>query len=319
MDMPQDEIRRQLRDADRAQADALPRWKRALDRTIEEPHSPALTAAVLNVPTRRGFLKIGGLTIAGAAVVAACTPEPKKEQITQTGQTPTTTAALPYEEAGDIATDITLLRVAQSIEKLAIAAYDAAIGANLLSGAAADAAKLFRDHHNEHFGLLRSTVTGIGGESYDQANPALVKAVLEPAAASIKDGKATAAAILELAAELEDTAAQTYTNAVTLLTTAELRQAIMSIGAVEARHVAVLLGAKNPDNHLLQVPFAFEKTAGAVKPRSDAVNAVGAGGSVPSTTKAPTRSTTTSRAPGTTAAAPAGTTPGSAPATTAAG
>lgn len=308
MDINRDEIRRQLAASQQEQAEAMPRWQAALDATVGQDRSGAgaspmgsgpsdeRTATVLGVPSRRGFLRIGGMTFAGAALAAACTPAPEEVQIAQTGSLPKTPETVLYEPLGDIATDITLLRVAQSIEQLAIAAYGAALGTDLLPAAVADAAKLFRDQHTEHFGLLRGKVQEIGGESYDEPNPVLKTALLDPAAQAITDGTLTLDAVVALALDLEDAAAQTYTNAASLLTTADLRQTLMSIGGVEARHVAILLGVQSPGNAVLQVPFPFEKTAGAVKPRSDAVKAVGSGGSVPSSTTSTRRATTTTAA-----------------------
>ena len=69
---------------------------------------------------------------------------------------------------------------------------------------------------------------------------------------------------MKLAIIVENTAAQTYTQAGGIFTTAELRAAIMSIGATEARHLTVLYGvaAGNP------VPLPFMPTRDAAPPDS---------------------------------------------------
>ncbi len=80
------------------------------------------------------------------------------------------------------------------------------------------------------------------------------------ALAGEKDSKtATQNDTLKLALALEDMAAQTYTAAGGLLTTAELRQAIMTIGPIEAKHYTLLATVLEEQG----VPFSFEHTAGA--------------------------------------------------------
>jgi rubrerythrin len=59
--------------------------------------------------------------------------------------------------------------------------------------------------------------------------------------------------MLDLALTLESTAAQTYVYSAGGLTTPSLRQAIMSIGGVEARHMSVIYGFQET----VQVPFPF--------------------------------------------------------------
>lgn len=284
MDINRDEIRRQLHDADQLHHQSQPLLAEALDRATHSGDGAAALPALLGVPSRRGFLRIGGLTVSGAAVLAACTPEPVKVQLPQAGTSPTTIEKATYQPEGDIPTDLTLLRVGQSIERLAVKAYDAAIASGVLPPEITEIANRFRDHHNAHWGALATTINGIGGESFDDANPILVKLVLDPAAEAINAGNATLASLLELALTLEDTAAQTYTNSASMLTSASLRQAVMTIGATEARHVAVLLGVQTPGSPQAQAPFAFGKTADAIKPRNEAAVAIGPGGDVPTTT-----------------------------------
>ncbi len=59
--------------------------------------------------------------------------------------------------------------------------------------------------------------------------------------------------MLTLAVELENTAAQTYVYEAEVLSTAALRQAVMSVGGVEARHLTVLYTAQEQP----PVPLSF--------------------------------------------------------------
>jgi hypothetical protein len=266
MDFSRDEVRRQLRESAREHEGAMPRWREALARTFE-PGSTTSTRAkrqVLGLPDRRRFLTAGGLTLATSALLVACgdsgddgsipvsgtLPVPGEE-----GATPTTTPEQGQE------TDLTLLRTAQSIEVLAVDTYQAAIDSGLVTTPAiADAAQLFQQQHREHADLVAETTTEAGGEPYDQPNEYLSTEVVEPAL-GVLDGEE---GIVSLALALENTAAQTYVFAAELLTTPDLRQAVMSIGATEARHVSVLFTVQNQP----PVPFAF-------MPRRDAVDKQG--------------------------------------------
>lgn len=294
--MSNDEIRRQLREADGLHREAMPRYDEALKRTFGDDATPAAAKAELVGVPRRRLLTLGGSTILGAAVLAACTKTGQpKEQLAQTGTTPTTGKEGKSENPSSFTTDLTLLRTAQSIEVLAIDVYQKALDSGLLTTTAvADAARLFQSQHRDHAQLLSRTTRDLGGEPYDQANPALLKE-LEPTIGALD----SQAAVVTLAQTLENVAAETYVYAAGVLTTEELRAAIMSIGAVESRHVTVLIGAKTADP-LTQVPFAFIKTADAVKVPSDATNAVGSG-PVPSNqpTTTTTQATTTTKAGGT--------------------
>ena len=67
-----------------------------------------------------------------------------------------------------------------------------------------------------------------------------------------------------LATELENTAGQTYVMAGGVLTTPQLRAAIMSIGMTEGRHLTALY----PLQGLVPVPLSIFSTAKATPPDS---------------------------------------------------
>jgi hypothetical protein len=267
---PNDEIRRQLRAADAEQRTALPRFANAL-RQAFDPDGGTSTgerAALLGMPaSRRGFFRIGGLTVAASAVLVACASDDDEPGIARTGPTiPESTATAPSLEPGD-ELDTTLLLTAGSIEALAVEVYTQAIDNEWLEVAAlAQAATLFRDQHTEHLGAISAATSGVGATPYTEPNPYLLENVVAPAVTALEGATSDAllTGVLELAYTLENVAAQTYTLAGGLFTTPDLRQAGMSIGAVEARHVAVLLGALEEP----QVPFAFGRTSNAAPAES---------------------------------------------------
>lgn len=293
-DFSRDEVRRQLRESQREHDEMMPRFRSLLARVFDRDsdiagHEKAVLVGVdgraLPNAGRRALLG-GGLTLAGAAALAACTPAPSKDQLAQTGTVPdpSTPATLSPEKATELAasTDLTLLRTAQSVEALAIVTYGLAISSGkVTTSTVADAAKLFQSQHTDHEGAFTSQIKSMGGQPYSnpdagpaptgvdptqwtQVNPTLWKTAVQPAVANAD--ALTETSILKLALLLEDTAAETYTKAGATLSTPALRAFIMSIGGTEARHAAIINGALSPDDPRQQVPFSFMKISDAVDP-----------------------------------------------------
>jgi rubrerythrin len=265
MDHNRDEVRRQLKACRQDHAEAMPRYREAL-KQLFDPKSAAsaeLKAGALGLPSRRSFLTVGGAAVAGSALLAACGQTPKN-QIAQTGTTPPQPSSTTTTAPGSPEMDVSLLRTASSIEILAINTYETFLTSAALSGASAadtkSAIELFRSQHQQHLGLLSTVTTDAGGEPYTEANLYLNYEVVAPTLLSVK----TAADVQALATTLEDTAAQTYVYAGGVLTTQNLRMALMSIGATEARHLTTL--------YLLQqqqpVPLSIFSTAKAAPPDS---------------------------------------------------
>jgi hypothetical protein len=259
-DISQDDFRRELRDVDAVQRGVMPRWSELLHRVFsgDERLTTPEKAQLLGVPGRRQFLKIGGATIAGAALLAAC----GDDDTSGSGATTTsTTAGTSSTTAGDAMTDdpnmdIVLANTAISLEVLAIAAYETAAGSGLVTTAAVgDAAKLFMGHHKEHRDALIATVKAAGATPYTKPNEVVKKAIVDPAVQAAK----TEADIIKLAWTLETAAAQTYVFAAGALSTPELRSTIMTIGGVESRH-AQILGAVSKAAMTERFPNAFFKS-----------------------------------------------------------
>ncbi|MBI2703697.1 MAG: ferritin-like domain-containing protein [Actinobacteria bacterium] len=333
MDINRDEVRRQLRESQREHDAVMPRFRSVLARVFDPASKvpPADRARLLSldsVPSRRALLG-GGITVAGAAVLSACTEPPKKEQLALTGTVPdskTTTTLDPMVVAMEAQKlDLNLLRTAQSLEALAIVVYEMAISSGKVTTPdIVSAAKLFQSQHQDHRGALVAQIGQVGGVPYRndnagevpagvsadlwaQVNPGLWTSDVEP---KLQDASTlTQDDIVKLATSLEDVAAETYTKLGGALSSPELRAFVMSIGGIEARHVAVLLGVTSPDDPRQQAPFAFEKTGNAVA-EDDWV------GTGPITKEAST-TTTTSKPSGTTASSGPATTERSGSATTA--
>jgi hypothetical protein len=99
---------------------------------------------------------------------------------------------------------------------------------------------------------LSTATEDAGGEAYTEANPFIQENVIDPALEALTDETS----VVSFAFDLENVAAQTYAFAAGALSTPAYRQAIMTIGGVEARHAAVLAGVLME----AQVPNAFLPT-----------------------------------------------------------
>jgi len=240
MDLNRDELRRELRAIDADNQAIMPRWYDALRQIVGggTTLSTDAKAALLGVPApgRRQFFKIGGATIMGAAVLAACGSDDATDDASTVG------GDGGDAESGDAATgemDLPLARTAASLEKLAVDTYQAGIDSDLVTTAAiSEAATLFQAHHQEHLDALNGAIKDAGGDEVTEANEAVFKAMIEPAVTAA----ASEADIVNIALELENAAAQTYVFAAGTdgLSTPALRSTIMTIGGIEARHAAVL-------------------------------------------------------------------------------
>ena len=265
MDFSHDHLRREARASQVDHEEALPRLRQLLSRVFERPNSlgPDQRQDLVLGVSRRRALQIGGVTILGGALLAACGSDSDNAGTTTAGGdattgAPTTGAAstMPPGTEAAAGMDVLILRTASSIEELAVAAYQTAIDSGLVTTAAiADAAMLFQAQHREHSGLFQSLTTKAGGEPFAVPNPAILEAI-QPTIDALKDEMG----VVALACDLEVVAAQTYQSNVAAFEDPALNAAIMSVGGVEARHAAALASVLNQN----PVPAAFQVTNKAV-------------------------------------------------------
>jgi rubrerythrin len=196
---------------------------------------------------RRRFLQIGGLGVATATLVAACGGA-ESNSGARVGVAPERT-----DLPDAVITDVVLLRTASSLERSAIAVYDAVIGnTDLLAASLQDAAKRFRDDHVAHAELFEQLTTDAGGEAWSCGNPRIDQLLVAPVFAAIQGAKASGTVaeipvsddpkrdVLNFAHALEDLAAQTYQGLVPQFSEPDLRRQAMIIGSQEARHSSLL-------------------------------------------------------------------------------
>lgn len=223
MDVSKDEIRRQLRDADREHLESLVPFGDAVRQ--------AFTGAGEYQVSRRGLLVGGGALMSLA--LAACATHKPAAPVPLAGSNSTSTTTPRKVD------DVTLLRTASSIEYLAVDTYQKAIDSGLVTNPSVVlAAKLFQNQHRDHANLFDTATKDANGQPFQQPNPAIQASVVAPALQGLK----AEADVVSFAYALEGVAAATYQFFVKLLSKPELRAAIMSVGGVEARHGAILAG-----------------------------------------------------------------------------
>jgi rubrerythrin len=143
-------------------------------------------------------------------------------------------------------TDVQVLQTASSIEVLAVSTYKTALTLPYIGGSAANPvikafATTTMGQHADHLAAFQAATTALGGKKQTKPDPAFV-AVVNKAVTSITKASASAGALLVvgLALELENIAAETYVNNMSLLTNANAKKVTASIMGVEAQHVAIL-------------------------------------------------------------------------------
>src|SRR3954454_1568628 len=255
MDINNDELRRELRDLDQEHRDVMPKWRDSLMRLlVDDKETPTEDKAdfILGGFNRRRFMRLSGLAVVGGTVLAACGSDKKKDSGATTDNTAAATTATTAASAAS-KTDQTIARTAASLENFAVAVYDKAImnaAALKISDPVAKAAVLFKSQHVDHAKAFNAAATQLGGQPYADPNPTAAKA-FEAQIAALK----TEQDVLKLAFGLEQIAAQTYQGVGMKLSTPMLRQTAMTVGGVEARHMAILAHFITPPMTVPEKPF----------------------------------------------------------------
>lgn len=204
---------------------------------------------------RRDVLRLGGFSLATAAVINAC-GEHERGQVGRVGTAGTTTS-LP--EA--VVTDVALLRTASSVEHSVIGVYDQVIGnSELLDAKYNDLATRLRDDHAAAAKAIEAATTAAGGTAWSCGNPKVDDVIVNPVFNRITKGAdATAAGsaiepsddphrdILNFLHALESLTGAMYQSFVPQLSEPELRAEGMKAGVRSARHAALLALTINPD------------------------------------------------------------------------
>lgn len=191
---------------------------------------------------RRQALRLGGATVLGAAVLAACgsseDPGVVASGTTEPASDATTTASVPTtSDAEGEATNLVLVRTATSLSLLAVDFYQLLIDGDVdvpLRAELVALATRCQDHHRDHAERLSELTRDLGGDPVTTANEHLQEVLVDRARPTLtSEGHVTA-----FAGQVEDVITSTHAYAGGTFSDAELRQAALAIGAATARHAA---------------------------------------------------------------------------------
>lgn len=217
--------------------------------------------------SRRGFLMGAGVALGGLAL-AACGSSSKSSgsgATTVPSTTPTTTAA---SGGGKLTGDLAVVALAASLENLAVQTYGAGITAatagklGTVPPAVVTFAQTAKSHHTQHAQAWNAVLSGAGKDMVTGIDKTVQDAVVAPAFAQVKD----AGGLAKLALVLENAAAATYLEAISVVSAPAGIKTAATIEPVELQHAAIL-------NFVLgnyPVPDSFTKMDGA-RPLSDVI------------------------------------------------
>ena len=164
--------------------------------------------------------------------------------------------------------DTQILNTASSLENLAVATYDAALGLDFIRAneTITTFARETRQQHSEHGAAFNAQAVALGGEEQTETN-SKYQAVVDETLPTLTD----ALTVVEFAAVLEEVATSTYVANMSLFEDKESKAIMASVMGVEAQHLATLraVGAllANGQADLVRIPTdvaALPEAAGSV-------------------------------------------------------
>jgi rubrerythrin len=167
--------------------------------------------------------------------------------------------------AADEAMDIQMLNTASSLENLAVATYQAALGLDFIKNGNKTVvafAETTMKQHAEHSAAFNAQAKALGGKEQTAPNPKFL-AVVEKAKPTLK----APLDVVGLAAALEEVAADTYLTNLTQFTDKKSKEVMGSVMGVEVQHLAILKAVeallKGGGEALVAVPTDLAKLPAA--------------------------------------------------------
>ncbi len=277
--MQPEDIDELVRAAQRTPRSAVAQWRDTAGRILSRSEAtPAETA-----DGRRQFLRLGGGGVLAAAVLAACGSDeevpPSETGVTTPDQATTTInpAQTTSPEEGAIQ-DSVVARTHRSFELAAVQVYSVLMGdpvppevgdigielalpkpidydeqtQNMLT--------LLHNRHLTHAAYLESVVAATGGDPVGEPNRGVLEGLLTPQVSSLT----TERAVLQFLLSMETIGAATYAWGAGTMTSADLRQSLMTVGAIAARQATLPSLLLDPDG-ARAVPEAVLDTSGPAR------------------------------------------------------
>lgn len=194
---------------------------------------------------RRQALKVGGLTVTLAALVAACGEDRLGDDAPgRVGNAPVVTSPPDYD-----VNDVVLLRTASSLEFTAIAVYDLVSDFDVIDDDLLD--RLVADHEDIAARMIELTQAA-GGEGWTEPNPWYMERVVAPLVETITSGDRSdeeiQADLFNTVVALENLAAASHQELASAIGILDARIAHLEAALLEARHGAKLAIETNGDS-----------------------------------------------------------------------
>jgi hypothetical protein len=200
--------------------------------------STPLTTANLDARVgRRQALRIGGLSVSLAALVAACGNDRTGD--TAPGRVGNADPILPLPDYP--VNDVVLLRTASSLELTAVAVYETAKGLGVLEGSTADLVDRIQANHQATADKMAALTEAAGGTAWTDTNPWIMERAIAPILDTIGMSDDVGRDVINLAITLENLAASTHQTLTGILTEAAQRLATANASTEESRHSAALV------------------------------------------------------------------------------
>ena len=186
---------------------------------------------------RRDVLKIGGLTLSLAAIVAAC-----GDDISGSTDPGRIGIAPPITEPPDYPVDdAVLFRTGSSIEQTTILLYEAILDLGVLDEAGTALVGQLLESHRALDKVMGELTVAAGGEVWPCTNPWFNDRYLVPITDAIKASDNQIRDIYNVAVSFENLGAATYQQYSVQVTQPEQRVAVVNAAALDSRQSAVLV------------------------------------------------------------------------------
>jgi hypothetical protein len=185
---------------------------------------------------RRDALRVGGITLSLAALVAACGDDiAGSEAPGRVGYAPPVTDPPDYP-----VDDAVLLRTSSSVENTIISVYEEIRTSDLLDASDVVLIDRLLEDHGAISAEMGELTVAAGGEAWTCTNPWMMDRLVEPVMEVIASSDDAARDMLSFAISLESLGAATNQMFAVELSTTELRGAAIAAATLEARHSAAL-------------------------------------------------------------------------------
>lgn len=186
---------------------------------------------------RRQALKIGGLTVSLAALVAACGDERTGDASPgRVGYAPPVTDLAEYP-----IDDAVLLRTASSLELTAVSVYERALELGGVDAATQELMERLIDNHTAVADQMGALTDAEGGVPWECTNPWLDDRLIEPVFSAIAESDNPARDIFHFAVALENLAASTHQVLSVELTSPAAKTASLEAALLESRQSAAIV------------------------------------------------------------------------------